>query len=83
MKTVKNNGAQGGLNKGVSVKIVAKLIPPDWPRSAFNGLAQVILQATREPGEMRLTVRADAMTPATLSVPAQPCPARPSAPQTN
>ena len=66
---VKNNEAQGGLNKGVTVVIQDKLIPPDWQRSAFNGLAQVILQANREPGELRLTARADGVAPATLSLP--------------
>jgi beta-galactosidase len=77
---VKKNEAQGGLNKGVTVEIQDKLIPPDWQRSAFNGLAQIILQSTREPGELRLSVRADGIAPATLSVATQPCPARPTVP---
>ena len=77
---VKNNAAQGGLNKGVTVDIVDKLIPPHWQRSAFNGLAQIILQSTRKPGELKLTVSADGLAPATLSVPTQPCPAQPSVP---
>ena len=77
---VKNNEGQGGLNKGVAVEIEDKLVPVSWQRSAFNGLAQIILQSTREPGELKLTVRADGMPPATLSVPTQPCPARPMVP---
>ena len=72
--------AQGGLNKGVTVQIADKPIPPDWKRSVFNGLAQVILQSTSEPGELKLTAHADSVAPATLSVPTQPYPARPTVP---
>ncbi len=39
--------------------------PCEWKRSAFNRLAQVIVQFTREPGEINLTARADNLSPAT------------------
>ena len=31
--------------------------PCEWKRSVFNRLAQVIVQFTREPGEIKLTAR--------------------------
>jgi len=77
---VKNNEAQGGLNKGVTVQIAEKPTPPDWKRSVFNGLAQIILQSTSERGELKLTAHADGVAPATLSVPTQPYPAKPTVP---
>jgi beta-galactosidase len=77
---VKNNESQGGLNKGVTVEIQDKPIPPVWKRSAFNGLAQVIVQSTEDPGELKLTARADGLFPGTLSVPALSRPARPKVP---
>ena len=44
---------------------------PDWQRSLFSGLAQVIVQSTKEPGEIKLTARADNLTPVTLTIPSQ------------
>jgi beta-galactosidase len=77
---VKNNEGQGGLNKGVTVEIQDRVIPPAWERSAFNGLAQIILQSAGEPGELKLTARADGLAPATLSLPTQPSTPRPTVP---
>jgi beta-galactosidase len=37
---------------------------PTAQRSLFNGLAQVIVQSTREPGEIRLTAKSDGLAPA-------------------
>ncbi len=51
---------------------------PEWQRSLFNGLAQIIVQATKEPGEIKLTARADGLTPVTLTIPAQPATPRPA-----
>lgn len=45
---------------------------PDWRRSLFSGLAQIIVQSTREPGEIKLTAGADGLTPFTLTIPSQP-----------
>ena len=77
---VKNNEAQGGLNKGVKLEMRYPPLPPDWKRSVFNGLGQIIVQSTRAPGELKLTARAEGLAPVTLSVPAQPCRVRPRAP---
>jgi beta-galactosidase len=48
--------------------------------SLYNGLAQVIVQSSREAGEIKLTARAEGLTPATVSVNTQPCAPRPSVP---
>jgi len=77
---VYNGVAQGGLNPNVNVQITehAELAP--WSRSLFNGLAQVIVQSTKDAGEIKLTATADGLTPATASVQTQPGAPRPSAP---
>jgi beta-galactosidase len=49
-------------------------------RSLFNGLAQVIVQSTKDAGEIRLTATADGLSPATTAVktsPTHPIPAVP------
>ncbi|MDR3458484.1 MAG: beta-galactosidase GalA [Verrucomicrobiae bacterium] len=77
---VYNGAAQGGLNPNVNVQIVGHGSVPPWSRSLFNGLAQVIIQATRNAGEIKLTATADGLTPATVTVQTQPCQPRPTAP---
>jgi len=51
-----------------------------WQRSLFNGLAQIIVQAGREPGELHLTARAAGLQPASLTLSASSAPARASIP---
>ena len=51
---------------------------PDWQRSLFSGLAQIIVQSTKEPGEIKLTAHADGLTPVTLTIPSQPATPRPA-----
>jgi beta-galactosidase len=51
-----------------------------WSRSLFNGLAQVIVQSTREAGELKLTAESDGLSPATVIVNTKPCAARPAVP---
>ena len=58
----------------------AKTPSPVWQRSLFNGLAQVIVQSTRNAGEIKLTARADGLTLATTVVQAKACAPRPSVP---
>ena len=45
---------------------------PPARRSLFSGLAQVIVQSTREPGEIRLTAKSDGLVPAEGTVTARP-----------
>jgi beta-galactosidase len=77
---VKNDEGSGGLNPDVNVEIVGKPTASPWSRSLFNGLAQVIVQSTKNAGEIKLTASADGLKPATVSVQAQLCTPRPSVP---
>jgi len=38
----------------------------DWSRSVFNGLAQVLVQAGKDPGDLRLTARSEGLAETTL-----------------
>ena len=77
---VKNDSGSGGLSPQVSVEIVGKAEAQPWSRSLFNGLAQIIVQSTKDAGEIKLTATADGLAPATVAVQAQPCTPRPSVP---
>ena len=77
---VYNSVGQGGLNPNVNVQIVGHATAAPWSRSLFNGLAQVIVQSTRDAGEIKLTATADDLSPATAAVQTQPCTPRPSVP---
>ena len=70
---VHNGVAQGGLNSNVNVQIIGQTTVPPWSRSLFNGLAQVIVQSTRDGGEFKLTATADGLAPATATVQTGPC----------
>jgi beta-galactosidase len=76
-----NNGVgSGGLNPNVTVKIIGHAGVPPWSRSLFNGLAQILVQSTRDAGEIKLTATADGLAPATAAVQTQSCTPRPSLP---
>jgi beta-galactosidase len=49
-----------------AVQVVAP--PEQWKRSVFNGLAQVIVQSTREAGEIRLTATSPGLASAVLRI---------------
>jgi len=51
-----------------------------WSRTLFNGLAEVIVQSTKDAGEIKLTASADGLTSATVSVQSQPATPRPFVP---
>ncbi|MGO8765864.1 MAG: beta-galactosidase GalA [Limisphaerales bacterium] len=53
---------------------------PQWSRSLFNGLAEVIVQSTRDAGQFTLTAGADGLETATTTVQTLPCAPRPSLP---
>ena len=66
---VRNNEGTGGLAKGVSTQLEEKKTGgADWKRSAFNGLAQIIVQAGSEAGELRLTARAEGLAENTVVI---------------
>jgi beta-galactosidase len=77
---VLNTAGSGGLNPNVTVKVIGNTTVPPWSRSLFNGLAQVLVQSTRDAGEFKLTATADGLAPATAAVQTQPCTPRPSVP---
>jgi beta-galactosidase len=77
---VKNDGGTGGLSPDVNVEIMGNPQASPWSRSLFNGLAQVMVQSTREAGEIKLTASADGLQPATATVTTQPSAGRPSVP---
>jgi len=79
--TTANYGpGHAGLSKGVALRLQEEPPAVHWRRSVFNGLAQVIVQASREPGALRLTARGDGLEPGSLVLQARPAPARPSVP---
>jgi beta-galactosidase len=77
---VENYSSSGGINKGVTLRMQDKPVLPEWRRSVFNGLAQIIVQSARKPGVIKLTASADGLSPAAASVPSQPCTSRPAVP---
>ncbi len=77
---VENYSSSGGITNGVTLRMQDQPVLPEWKRSVFNGLAQIIVQSTREPGAIKLTAAAEGLTPATASVQSQPCAPRPAVP---
>ena len=75
---VKNSGGQGGLKPEVNLDLVGEPTTLQWSRSLFNGIAQIIVQSTKDAGEIKLTASADGLQPATTTVQAQPCAPRPA-----
>jgi len=75
---IQNREGAGGPNKGVTVEFQTKPAEVDWRRSAFNGLAQIIIQGAKEPGTLALTARAEGLSEAKLALPAEKCVPRPA-----
>ncbi len=73
-----NYGASAGLNQGVELRLHDPPKAPAWSRSTFNGLAQIIVQTTKQPGTLELSARAKGLAPITLRLPAAPAVPRPS-----
>jgi beta-galactosidase len=71
---------QGGLNPDVRLEIVAAPTTGDWSRSVFNGLAQLIVQSTTGPGEIKLTATVDGLKAGSVSVTTMPATPRPNLP---
>ncbi|HEY6473493.1 MAG TPA: glycoside hydrolase family 2 TIM barrel-domain containing protein, partial [Acidimicrobiales bacterium] len=75
---IANYGATAGLNQGVELRFSDASPAPAWSRSTFNGLAQIIVQTTKQAGPIQLTARAAGLAPATLSLGAAATSPRPS-----
>ena len=78
---IDNYGPDGsGLTRGVVLRLQAQPLPPHWGRSAFNGLAEVIVQTTREAGTVRLVAKSDGLEQASFALKALAAAPRPAAP---
>jgi beta-galactosidase len=65
---VVNREGRGGICKNVTLEFRQKTEPLNWQRSVFNGLAQIIVQSTREPGEIKLTASGEGLSSTTESI---------------
>ena len=78
--TIVNWNVVAGLNRGVLLRFVDNPAPVEWRRSVFNGLAQIIVQSTRESGALTLTARSAGLKPAVVTLQAAPAAPRPTVP---
>ena len=69
---VKNDDNSGGLYHGVTLGFQKAPAAELWQRSAFNGLAQVIVQSESSAGEINLTSHAEGLTSATVTIQTNP-----------
>jgi len=77
---VLNASGTGGLNPEVNLVLTGQPVKLAWSRSAFNGLAQIMVQSSKDAGDVTLTATADGLQPATATVTTQPAPPPPSVP---
>jgi beta-galactosidase len=77
---VANWDGAGGINKGVTLRLGEKPELPEWKRSVFNGLAQIIVQSTKSPGEIKLTARSAGLSSGMTVLSSQPVALRPGVP---
>ena len=75
---VMNIRGPGGINKGVTLQLQGEPAPVEWSRSAFNGFAQVIVQSSKQAGELKLTAAADGLTSAVTVIQTKPCVPQPA-----
>ena len=66
--TLANYGPAAGLNKGVALRLQDNPAKVAWSRSVFNGLAQIIVQSSKEPGTLKLTARAKGLSSTSLPI---------------
>ncbi|WP_210463897.1 beta-galactosidase GalA [Rufibacter roseolus] len=71
----KNDWDYVNTNPG-TIQILTPAAP--WKRKLFNGLAQIIIQSTKQAGEITLTATANGLNPAVLKVKTTETTARPS-----
>jgi beta-galactosidase len=75
---VANIGGSGGVNLGVKLRVREKTVVPEWKRSAFNGLAEVIVQSTGQPGDITVTAKSQGLADGVVSIRAESAPLRPA-----
>ena len=62
------------------MEIVGPAVESPWSRSLFNGLAQIMVQSTKDAGEIKLIANADGLQPVTATLTTQAGAACPSVP---
>jgi len=75
-----NYGPAAGVNKGVALRLQDAPPPAHWSRSVFNGLAQIIVQSSKQHGTFRLTASSPGLSSATISIETSPAALRPAVP---
>jgi beta-galactosidase len=73
-------GATGGISHGVAWRKINNPVPAQWSRSVFNGLAQIIVQSSKQAGALSLKASANGLKSDTLTLKAAAQTARPSVP---
>lgn len=73
-------GPTGGISHGVAWRKINNPAAPQWSRSVFNGLAQIIVQSSKHPGELRLTASGSGLKADTIALKTSPADLRPSVP---
>ena len=61
-----------GITGGVSLHFQELPAAASWSRSAFNGLAEVIVQSSGGPGAIKLTAKAEGLESSTFTLTARP-----------
>jgi len=64
-------GGQAAPARGNPAVVKVTTLAEGWKRNLFNGLAQVIVQSTGQPGEITLTATSGTLTPAVLKLQSQ------------
>jgi hypothetical protein len=65
---VQNVGGPGGIVHGVTVEMVSQPPTAGWSRSLFNGLAQIMVQSSKEIGTIYLSATAEGLKPGTVAI---------------
>ncbi len=76
----KSEWDEPNTNPGI-IQVIVKAEP--WKRKAFNGLAQVIIQSTKQAGQISLTATSGGLTPATLIITSNAMVLRPTSEDVN
>ena len=73
-------GPTGGISHGVTWRKINNPAPVQWSRSVFNGLAQIIVQSSKQAGELTLKASANGLKSDTATLKTSAQTARPSVP---
>jgi beta-galactosidase len=71
-------GGQASPGRGSPAVVRAVTAAGGWKRSLFNGLAQVIVQSTQQPGEITLTASSSGLSSNVVKIQSQPTASRPA-----